>query len=260
MRCFLMQKLFNPRIAKFLKRTMCLTLAAFVLIPAVAYSIPNGFTSAKAASSYEPVGVGKKLVDCFPGEDRLFAKYVYEKVLGKSDWDSKCGEYQLADNDVQAIQNCTKIDMTQSVFAKDKQKCSDVTGIQNFTNLTYLDLSHNKITFLPELPAGLTFLNVRYNQLTSLPELPAGLTTLCARHNKLTSVPELPAGLLRLNLGENQLKSLPKLPEGLIYLNIKDNYLDSFPEFPAGLDILDISGNPAPRPQLLPIGLTVYQF
>ena len=78
--------------------------------------------------------------------------------------------------------------------------------------------STNKLTALPNLPAGLTTLWCSTNQLTALPNLPAGLTRLVCSNNQLTSLPDLPAGLTELICSENQLTALPVLPAGLIRL------------------------------------------
>ena len=237
-----MKKSFKLTVTKFCKRTTCLVLAALVLIPAISYSMPNGFKSAKALSSYETVGVGKKLVDCFPGEDRLFAQYVYEKILGKSCWFSEVMEYKLVDDDVKAIQNCKTIDMRRSAFVSDRYRCSDITGIQNFINLTSLNVSHNKLSFLPELPAGLTYLNISENQFTSLPDLPTGLLYLNVSGNYLDFLPDdLPAGLVVLNVSGNKLKSLPKLPASITNLNISSNQFTIKPSnLPDGITCLCI--------------------
>ena len=145
MSCFLLKKLFNPRIAKFLKRTMCLILAAFVLIPAISYSMSNDFVSANAVGTYETVGVGKKLVDCFPGEDRIFARYVYRYVLYKFNQNTEAENYEnyiLDDRDVKVIENHGAIDISGEYWL-------DITGIQNFTSLASLRVSENMFHSLP---------------------------------------------------------------------------------------------------------------
>jgi len=116
-----------------------------------------------------------------------------------------------------------------------------------------LNLSHLRLTELPDLPAGVTELWCSYNCLTMLPEtLPAGLTQLVCSNNQLLSLPDtLPAGLTELWCYNNQLTTLPEiLPAGLTTLSCGKNQLTTLPEIlPAGLTTLYCWGNNLPDRQ-----------
>jgi hypothetical protein len=80
----------------------------------------------------------------------------------------------------------------------------------DFRKLYQLNLSNNKLTFLPKLPKYLITLYCEGNQLTSLPELPDTLYELRCFNNQLTSLPKLPASLVQLNIYNNKIEKLPK--------------------------------------------------
>lgn len=69
------------------------------------------------------------------------------------------------DNLTPAAQNLDSLDVFNS-------QISNLTGIEGFTNLTYLDCQSNYLDSLPGLPNGLTYLLCNSNQLTSLPAFP----------------------------------------------------------------------------------------
>ena len=275
MRCFLMKNLFKPRITKFLKRTMCLVLAAFVLIPAISYSMPNGFASAKAAGSYETVGVGKKLVDCFPGQSMALAKYVYNTILGKSDWDNNGITYSLTDLDVDTIGNITSI----SIYLENL-KADDLDGIQNFYKLEALSIPNNNLISLPDLSTTkITTLNCSCNQLTKIPRLPdclesldiscnnilddinnnlpSSLLYLQAHDNQLTSIKGLPIHLRFLDVSKNKLTQISdKLPNDIKIFDCSDNNLIAISDLPNELTYFDCSNNRLSNIPNLPINLT----
>jgi uncharacterized protein YvpB len=100
---------------------------------------------------------------------------------------------------------------------------SNLSGIEYFTSLTYLNCNDNKLTSLPELPKGLTVLTVDNNQLSKLPVLPKNLTLLWCDNNQLEYLPELPDTLTELSCAINYLIELPKLPLSLKELYCSDN-------------------------------------
>lgn len=142
----------------------------------------------------------------------------------------------------------------------------DITGIQYFRNLHYLDLSSNPLFLLPSLPSGLVYLDIsgssRFSSiaplpstlqylycinsiLDSLPALPAALKVMNCSNNNLTSISSLPSGMTYLDCSYNQLHGLPVLPSGINYLNCRYNSLsgmptlNTLPSLPASLTFLD---------------------
>lgn len=91
------------------------------------------------------------------------------------------------------------------------------------TSLTFLDCSWNSISSLPNLPSSLNFLNCNTNSIASLPTLPNSLETLFCYSDWLTSLPTLPNSLFNLNCSQNQITVLPTLPSSLITLNCSGN-------------------------------------
>ena len=116
---------------------------------------------------------------------------------------------------------------------------SDLTGIEAFTALTYLNCYDNQLTSLDlSQNTALTYLNCSYNQLTSLDvSANTALTYLMCRNNQLTSLDvSTNTALTNLYCYYNQLTSLDLSQNtALTYLNCSYNQLTS----------LDVSANTA---------------
>ena len=107
---------------------------------------------------------------------------------------------------------------------------------------TYLDLSGENITELPEVIGELTnleWLNLSYNQLSTLPEVIGQLTNLKELdlyNNQLSILPEKIGQLTnleKLHLNNNQLSTFPEVIgqlTNLKELNLYNNQLSTFPE------------------------------
>jgi len=115
---------------------------------------------------------------------------------------------------------------------------TDLTGVQYFFSLNYLDCSYNSLTSLPALPNSLTYLVCHYNLLTSLPTLPTSLLELVCRFNHLTTLPYLPNTIIDLDCGNNYLTILPTLPSSLGQLWCNNNFLTNLPALPSPLGVL----------------------
>jgi Leucine-rich repeat (LRR) protein len=132
----------------------------------------------------------------------------------------------------------------------------DLTGIQYFKNLRYLDCSRNDLTQLPPLPVTLTYFDCSYNQLTSIPPLPPSLDTFICFVNALTTLPVLPNTITNLQCGDNDLTSLPaSLPPSLNILYCDGNYIKTLPNLPSTLTQLTCSANELTIIPTLPEGL-----
>jgi Secretion system C-terminal sorting domain len=133
---------------------------------------------------------------------------------------------------------------------------ADLTGVEYFDNLHYLNCYNNQISFLAKLPPILETLECQRNLLTNLPALPSTLKDLTCINNQITSLPLLPSGLdvlycqqnaltllptalppsLRVfYCGGNQISILPPLPSTLLELSCGSNLLTSLPVLPVGL-------------------------
>ncbi len=128
---------------------------------------------------------------------------------------------------------------------------ANLSGVQYFTSLSYLDCHNNLLTTLPMLPNSLTYLNCSFQNngvmpylLSSLPALPTSLTYLNCRYNVLTSLPSLPASLNYLDCGWNNLTSIPSLPNSIQTVFTGTNNIACFPTFPNSIDTLAIDPNP----------------
>ncbi len=138
---------------------------------------------------------------------------------------------------------------------------SNLSGIQYFTSLTWLDCSSNALTSLPTLPNSLDTLLCYGNALSNLPTLPSSLTFLFCSDNSLINLPTLPHSLAFLYCSKNSLTSLPALPNSLTYIECENNFLTSLPTLPHSLQILDCSDNsltslPSLPNSLLELGCT----
>jgi hypothetical protein len=132
---------------------------------------------------------------------------------------------------------------TQSINVSG-QNIKDLSGIQYFTSLTWLDCSQSGLTKLAALPNSLRFLDCGSNNLSTLPALPNSLTTLNCYFNFLSDLPALPASLINLNCQFNSITNLPALPGALDMLQCQYNQIASFPPFPNSLTYMDCSSNP----------------
>jgi Leucine-rich repeat (LRR) protein len=132
----------------------------------------------------------------------------------------------------------------------------DLSGIEYFIELKYLNCNGNALTSLPSLPSKLGALYCERNRLTSLPALPPGLEFLDCGNNLLTILPDLPNGLRSLDCGNNLLTILPDLPNGLRSLDCFYNKLTSLPPLPNKMFKLYCLGNQITNLPMLPNELT----
>jgi len=180
-----------------------------------------------------------------------------------------CMNGNMMDTTCGAVVNAAYVNCSNS-------NISDLTGIEYFDSLTYLNCSENQLAVLPTLPSALTklycynhqlsslislpntlaYLYCSDNQLTSLPNLPNSLSELWCNFNQLTNLPTLPNSLIYLNCYYNQLTSLPALPNSLTELNCGRNQLTSLPALPNYLTDLDCSNNQLTSLPGLPNALT----
>ena len=107
---------------------------------------------------------------------------------------------------------------------------SDLTGIQYFHNLYWLNCSNNNLSFIPSFTSTLPYYYMTY---------------LYCDHNNLTSLPLGLDSLFQLTCSYNQLTSLPMLPDYMDTLNVSNNNIHCFPPLPNSAYYIDISSNPA---------------
>jgi Leucine-rich repeat (LRR) protein len=107
-----------------------------------------------------------------------------------------------------------------------------------------LSLSNNRLRVLPLLPRHLTYLNIEGNPLLELPDFPRTLRVLRASFCALKYIPEFPSKMEAIYLGFNHLKELPPLPEGLDFLDIQENDIETLPYLPESLRVFRFEKNP----------------
>jgi uncharacterized repeat protein (TIGR01451 family) len=147
----------------------------------------------------------------------------------------------------------------------------DLTGLQYFTSLVYLNCTNNQIlTYV--YPPNLKFLDCSTSMADSpfgvFPAFPNSLETLICKDNVAGTIPfspnlkyidisgnfnynmaALPNGLLKLICKDQssgaslpRLTTLPALPASLRYLDCSNNQLSTLPALPASLDTIICSG------------------
>lgn len=124
---------------------------------------------------------------------------------------------------------------------------SNLTGIEYFSSLSFLNCSFNQITSLPELPATLINLNCLANQLTTLPALPTGLLSLDFSGNiNLTSIAGWPPNLNSISMGATAMSvaAIPAFPETVTFLSMQGMQLTELPPLPPNLNTLFVGTNP----------------
>lgn len=118
-----------------------------------------------------------------------------------------------------------------------------IHSILRFKKAKYLNVNHNYLTELPELPKTLKRVVAHTNYITRLPTLPKGLHHLKISDNQLTQLPPLPKGLHTLEVSNNPLQSLPRLPATLRHLDCDETLITELPQLPDGLEILTLCRN-----------------
>jgi Secretion system C-terminal sorting domain len=159
--------------------------------------------------------------------------------------------YGACMNGNQMDTTCSAILNAQAIYCN-AIPISNLTGIQYFKSLYFLNCAGDSLTTIPALPASLGFLTCQNNKLSNLPALPAGLTNLICSFNRLSSLPTLPSSLITFSCNNNQLTSLPSLPASVEDLSCGYNRLISLPSFSPSLKSLNCQNNPqlACLPQL----------
>lgn len=155
-------------------------------------------------------------------------------------------------------QTIGRLDLNLSYLSNFKIK--DLTGIEWFTSLQYLDCLNNQLTFLPELPRGLIILNCDNNALTSLPQLPLALNVLRCENNQLEDLPPLPSRLTNLFCSNNRLRAIPTLPTSLTALYCRKNNIIILPSLPSKLTALNCLENSLTCLPMLPTSLIQLWF
>ena len=116
---------------------------------------------------------------------------------------------------------------------------SNLSGIQYFTSLNYLDCSYNYLNNLSALPNSVQTLVCNNNSLNTISTFPTSLQTLFCQYNSLTSLPTLPNSITNINCQFNGLTNLPALPNSLQNLNCQYNSLTILPALPNSLQNLN---------------------
>jgi len=126
-----------------------------------------------------------------------------------------------------------------------------LTGLENATNLTYLDLSSNSIVDITPITGltKLTELNLNGNSLSSLEGISGltSLTVLNASNNVLTSLEDITGciSLTKLNVSNNKLTSIDSVTQiqGLANLNFANNDVTTLPQWDKSCKLVTIDGS-----------------
>jgi len=136
---------------------------------------------------------------------------------------------------------------TRDTLNLNNTSISNLSGIQYFTSLKYLNCELNPLMSIPTLPNTITYLDCGNDfNLTSLPSpLPTSLTQFfCYNNPLLKNLPPLPNSLIYFRCDGDSLTSLPVLPNTLQTFYCFNNYITCFPTFPNSITDIDIDPNP----------------
>ncbi|MFY7965268.1 MAG: hypothetical protein ACOVO1_10255, partial [Chitinophagaceae bacterium] len=159
----------------------------------------------------------------------------------------------------------------------------DLTGIEYFHKITYLNLGDNPIVTLNKLPPNCTYLqmfncnlssiplailnstkledlDVSYNLLTNIPNLPNSLKGFDCSNNRLTTLPQLPINLEFLNCAKNNISVLPTLHNNLTVLICSYNKITNIPVFPVNIYRLECDNNLLTSIPIIPANAGVINF
>lgn len=115
--------------------------------------------------------------------------------------------------------------------------------LSEYTNLYYLNCSHNHLVSLTGLPPTIKLIHCANNNITSLDSLPRSVKWLYAKSNSISSLDNLPGDLDYLNCSNNLLTCLDNLPLKLNSLNCSNNTITSLNHLPTGLTVLNCASN-----------------
>jgi len=116
-------------------------------------------------------------------------------------------------------------------------RISSVSNKLHMPLIQHLDLSRNRISFLPDMRKSMPFLkylDLSDNFLAEIPEAPLGLEVLLLKHNNISIIDqdiEEYSSLHILNLSHNCLSSCEYLPPNLSTLSIGNNYITYMKSF-----------------------------
>jgi hypothetical protein len=178
---------------------------------------------------------------CWLIADVCDAQYVTIPDTAFANWLQNNG-FSACMNGNQLDTSCGQV-LNADTFAMGAVGIVNLTGIQFFKNLVYLDCSENLITLLPALPPGLTFLSCWENELDSLPLLPTNLKFLNCVANQISRLPALPDSLKIFECGDNPIYNLPALPQNLFALECEGDHLSNLPALPQSLGNLSCGNN-----------------
>ena len=128
----------------------------------------------------------------------------------------------------------------------------DLAGIEGFSSLRSLNCTNNNLTALPDkLPSQLIYINISHNKIALLKNIPVGVKDFSCADNGLTALPALPASLIRLDCSYNKIAVLPPL-SNLIELVCGNNKLTVLPTLPNQLQGLLCAYNELTALPMLP--------
>lgn len=124
------------------------------------------------------------------------------------------------------VQSCTGLIMSNKGII-------DLTGIQYFTSLGFLNCQNNQISNLTMLPNSLKTLWCDGNPIDTI-VLPPGLRIFHCISCSMTSLPPLPNTIQDLRCYYNAITSLPAvLPDSITYLDFSSNQISCVPILPS---------------------------
>lgn len=147
-----------------------------------------------------------------------------------------------------------RIDRQVEVIRCPRVGLTSLDGLAAFPLLQQLDVSENFLDQLPRLDQlrDLTYLNVSGNRLRQIPSLPGSLIHLECTRNRLTHLPDL-SYLTKLNQLLCSFNALEKLPDlsatRLVLLDARCNALRRKPVLPAWIRFVLLDGNPMDEPE-----------
>ena len=115
-------------------------------------------------------------------------------------------------------------------YTPDSLRIIDITGIQYFKNLKYLDCTANAISIIPLLPKYLETFFCFGNNIFNLPELPNTIKHLQIHLNNITCLPYLPNGIDSMWADfDSKILCIPNLPTSAYAFFTPQGYISTPP-------------------------------
>lgn len=109
--------------------------------------------------------------------------------------------------------------------------------------LEEIEFTNNKVAYLPIMNGLLASIDFAYNEIKNIDDLPDSVEYLGAASNRLREINKLPYSLINLMLDNNMIHTICDMPDSIIMACLNHNFLQKFPRLGKNVERLEIKHN-----------------